>query len=194
MPALLGEKGKPKIKPSRLEPEKKARQEEENLEDHASEKNKDKKKRPGSEKCHKTASLTIHSTKIIQPTQEIPPDSEFKGYQDYTVQELIIRAHNIRYRLAMQENPNGRVPERLLTRASPTPGTLWPDPQKLPSLPISSLPCYPTVAVRTVRGVGDRHLSRTIKPTLGRRQRLLPCRKQRNLADWAEGFKLYQHG
>ena len=84
---LKGEKGKPKIKPSRLEPEKKARQEEENSEDHASEKNKDLKKRPGSEKRHKTASLTIHETKIIQPTQEIPPDSEFKGYQDYTVQE-----------------------------------------------------------------------------------------------------------
>ena len=87
MPALLGEKGKPKIKPSRLEPEKKARQQKENLEDHASEENQEKKKRPGSEKRDKTASLTIHETKIIQPTEEIPPDSEFKGYQDYTVQE-----------------------------------------------------------------------------------------------------------
>ena len=28
-----------------------------------------------------------HETKIIQPTEQIPPDSEFKGYQDYTVQE-----------------------------------------------------------------------------------------------------------
>ncbi len=79
MPALLGEKGKPKIKPSRLEPEKKARQQKKNLEDHASEENQEKKKRPGSEKRDKTASLTIHETKIIQPTEEIPPDSQFKG-------------------------------------------------------------------------------------------------------------------
>jgi hypothetical protein len=104
---LKGEKGKPKIKPSRLEPEKKARQQKENLEDHASEENQEKKKRPGSEKRDKTASLTIHETKIIQPTEEIPPDSEFKGYQDYTVQELIIRAHNTRYRLAIWKTPTG---------------------------------------------------------------------------------------
>ena len=105
---LKGEKGKPKIKPSRLEPEKKSQQEEGNSEDKTSEENKDKKKRPGSAKRHKTASLPIHSTKIIQPTEQIPPDSEFKGYQDYTVQELIIRAHNTRYRLASWKTPTGK--------------------------------------------------------------------------------------
>ncbi len=115
---LKGEKGKPKIKPSRLEPDKKAQQEEENSEDKASEENKEKKKRPGSEKRHKTASLTIHSTKIIQPTEQIPPDSEFKGYQDYTVQELIIRAHNTCYRLAIWKTPTGeylkgKLPEQV---------------------------------------------------------------------------------
>ncbi len=104
---LKGEKGKPKIKPSRLEPDSKGQPEEENCSDKDSESNKPKKKRPGSEKRPKTASLTIHDTKIVQPTQPIPPDSEFKGYQDYTVQGLIIKAHNTRYRLAIWKTPTG---------------------------------------------------------------------------------------
>ncbi len=115
---LKGEKGKPKIKPSRLEPEKKGQQEPENSSDQASELNKPKKKRSGSEKRHKTASLTIHETKIIQPTELIPPDAEFKGYQDYTVQGIIIKAHNTRYRLAIWKTPTGeylkgKLPEQV---------------------------------------------------------------------------------
>ncbi len=82
-----------------------------------SEENKEKKKRPGSEKRHKTASLTIDETKIIQPTEQIPPDSEFKGYQDYTVQELIIRAHNTRYRLAIWQTPTGEYLRGKLPKA-----------------------------------------------------------------------------
>ncbi len=115
---LKGEKGKPKIKPSRLEPEKKAQQAQENSEDQALEKNQEQKKRPGSEKRRKTASLKIHETKIIQPLEQITPDAEFKGYQDYTVQELIIRAHNTRYRLAIWKTPTGeylkgKLPEQV---------------------------------------------------------------------------------
>ena len=104
---LKGEKGKPKIKPSRLEPDSKAPAEEENDSDKTSESKKPKKKRPGSAKRHKTASLTIHETKIIQPTQPIPAEAEFKGYQDYTVQGLIIKTHNTCYRLAMWKTPTG---------------------------------------------------------------------------------------
>ena len=84
---LKGEKEKPKIKPSRLEAKEKAEKEGEDAEESASQSNKVYKKRPGSAKRHKTASLPIHETTIIQPTAEIPPGSEFKGYQDYTVQE-----------------------------------------------------------------------------------------------------------
>ncbi len=76
---LKGEKGKPLILPSRLEPKEKAQKQEEDSQECPGEKNKAHKKRPGSEKRHKTASLEIHETKIIQPTAEIPPGSEFKG-------------------------------------------------------------------------------------------------------------------
>ena len=67
----------------------------------------EKKKRPGSQKRKKTANLPIHETKVIQPGAEIPPGSEFKGYQDFTVQDLIIKPHNIRYRLAIWKRPTG---------------------------------------------------------------------------------------
>ena len=98
---LKGEKGQPKIKPSRLEPEKKAQDQKEETEEDAAQDELAKKKRPGSEKRQKTANLIIHETKVIAPSEEIPTGSEFKGYQDYTVQELIIRAHNTLYRLAI---------------------------------------------------------------------------------------------
>ncbi|NER98997.1 MAG: transposase [Symploca sp. SIO1B1] len=104
---IKGHKGKPKIKPSRLEPKKKALQQHEDKQDSGSELLRQKKKRPGSSKRHKTACLPIHETRIIQPTTEIPTGSEFKGYQDYTVQELIIKPHNIRYRLAIWKTPTG---------------------------------------------------------------------------------------
>ncbi len=115
---LKGEKGRPKIKPSRLEPEKKTPGQQEGTEEDAPQEEQAKKKRPGSAKRHKTASLPIHETTIIQPTAEIPPGSEFKGYQDYTVQELIIGAENTRYRLAIWKTPTGeylkgKLPEQV---------------------------------------------------------------------------------
>jgi uncharacterized small protein (DUF1192 family) len=115
---LKGEKGKPKIKPSRLEPSGKAQTlDEEGIESTQGE-GQAQKKRPGSAKRHKTASLPIHESTIIQPTEEIPPGSKLRGYQDYTVQELIVKAHNTRYRLAIWQTPSGeylrgKLPEQV---------------------------------------------------------------------------------
>ena len=118
---LKGEKGKPKIKPSLLEPEKKTHSQDEETETEATQEQQGKKKRPGSQKRQKNANLIIHETKRIQPTAPIPPESEFKGYQDYTVQELIIRPHNTRYRLAIWKTPRGeyirgKLPESVRTQ------------------------------------------------------------------------------
>ena len=108
---LKGEKEKPKIKPSLLEPkDKNSSPQDDEASETSGEKTSDsqeKKKRPGSAKRKKTLELTIHENKVIEPLQEIPPGSEFKGYQDYTVQELLIKPHNIRYRLARWKTPTG---------------------------------------------------------------------------------------
>ena len=108
---LKGEKEKPKIKPSRLDTkEKDPPTEADEISETSSPKTsnaQEKKKRPGSAKRKKTLELTIHENKVIEPIEEIPTSSEFKGYQDYTVQELLIRPHNIRYRLALWKTPTG---------------------------------------------------------------------------------------
>jgi hypothetical protein len=94
---LKGEKPRPVIKPSKMDQHAGQKDEE------SSSKN---KKRPGSVKRAKTAPLEIHEEKIIQPA-DIPPGSRFRGYEDYTVQELIMHTHNVRYRLGCWITPEG---------------------------------------------------------------------------------------
>jgi len=93
---LKGQKAKPKIKPSNLDKKTAIRKR----------KNAQSKKRPGSQKRSKTKQLEIHEDKIIQPDL-IPDGSQFKGYQDFIVQDLIIGNWNIRYRRARYRTPNG---------------------------------------------------------------------------------------
>ena len=50
--------------------------------------------------------LEIHEEKPIAP-EAIPEGSRFKGHEDYVVQDLIIRAHNMRYRLERWQTPEG---------------------------------------------------------------------------------------
>jgi len=92
---LKGQKSKPKIKPSNLEKKTNKRK-----------KNNKSKKRAGSNKKSKTKQLEIHEDKIIQP-KYIPEGSEFKGYQDFVVQDFIIGSWNVRYRRARYKTPNG---------------------------------------------------------------------------------------
>ena len=92
---LKGQKGKPKIKPSNLDKKTAIKR-----------KNTQGKKRPGSQKRSKTKQLEINEDKIVQPDL-IPAGSEFKGYQDFIVQDLIIGNWNIRYRRARYKTPNG---------------------------------------------------------------------------------------
>src|ERR1035441_7392749 len=56
-------------------------------------------RRAGSDKRSKTAELVIHAEQIIEPKRRIPKGSRFKGYRDIVIQDLVIRAHNTRYRL-----------------------------------------------------------------------------------------------
>ena len=188
---LKGEKGKPKIKPSRLEPKKKPQNQQQQEEADSVEKKGHQQKRPGSAKRRKTASLTIHSTEIIKPSQEIPTGSEFKGYKDYTVCDLKLEPHNILYRQERRVSPNRRVPEWQITRRGSQAGSLWTKTQKLSSLSISSLPCDSTVTLRTDERMGARHLSRATEPYFSGRQRLVPCRKERNPTSRSECIELH---
>ena len=75
-------------------------------------------RRAGSDKRSKTAELVIHDEQIIQPTLGAPKGSRFKGYRDVVIQDLVIRAHNTRYRLARWLTPKGdyvtgELPEHL---------------------------------------------------------------------------------
>lgn len=94
---LKGEKKRPVFKPSKLD--ERAGQDEDPQKTQSD-------KRPGSEKRSKTQALEIHEEKIIPP-ERIPEGSRFKGYDDYTVQELVLHAHNIRYRLERWLTPAG---------------------------------------------------------------------------------------
>jgi hypothetical protein len=63
-------------------------------------------KRPGSAKRSKTAQLLIHEDQILKP-DNVPEGSIFKGYEDFVVQDIIIKPHNIRYRRERWLTPDG---------------------------------------------------------------------------------------
>ncbi|MCP4475089.1 MAG: transposase [Gammaproteobacteria bacterium] len=89
---LKQETRRPKIKPSKMD---------ENTDD-----GDDPKKKPA-KKRKKTASLKIDEERVIQP-KNIPEDARFKGYRDIIVQDIVIRPHNTRYRLAQYETADGK--------------------------------------------------------------------------------------
>ena len=82
---LKGQKGKPKIGPSRLN-------------------EKERKKRRGQRKGKGGAKLKANRTVVIEAKQ-IPEGSRFKGYDDYWVQELVIGTQTTRYRVEKWSTP-----------------------------------------------------------------------------------------
>ncbi len=92
---LKGNKPKPKIKPSKLN----------KPETESSEKT-STKKRAGSAKRKKN--IFIHETTTI-PVSNVPEGSAFKGFESFTVQGLLLKAHNIRYRRERWLTPEGKT-------------------------------------------------------------------------------------
>jgi hypothetical protein len=90
---LKGQKPKPKIKPSSLE------KDSGDKDKHAS-----STKRPGSAKRRKA--MTIHETVILR-AHDVPEGSTFKGYEDFTVQGLLVEPHNKLYRRERWQTPSG---------------------------------------------------------------------------------------
>jgi hypothetical protein len=62
--------------------------------------------RPGSAKRPKTAQLTI-DREVVLPAAAVPDGSRFKGYQDFVVQELLLRVETTRYRRECWQTPAG---------------------------------------------------------------------------------------
>ena len=90
---LKGEKGRPKIRPSRLEGK-------------AGNKGNTDGKRSGSARRSKTGELEIHEKKVLK-ADDVPAGSLFKGYEDFTVQGLVVKAHNVLYRRERWITPPG---------------------------------------------------------------------------------------
>jgi len=97
---LKGQKKRPHFKPSKMDEQ----TDPQRSEGEASEED---ARRPGSDKRSKKAEWVIHDEKIIRPQRRIPKGSRFKGYRDVLIQDLVIQAHNTRYRLARWLTPQG---------------------------------------------------------------------------------------
>lgn len=93
---VKGQKTRPVIAPSRLEtPPRKPRT--------------PGQRRPGSDKRSKTAELVIAAEEVVLPLAEKPPGSIFKGYEDFVVQELIIKPHVTLYHRERWQASNGQT-------------------------------------------------------------------------------------
>ena len=104
---LKGQKPRPKIPPSALEGTK--------SKDKQNDKNKlSRGKHP---RRKKTAHLEIHARNRIKP-ESIPEDAVFKGYQKFTVQDIILRCYNTIYELERWQLSDGtyitgKLPENI---------------------------------------------------------------------------------
>ena len=63
--------------------------------------------RTRSGKGHKTERLAIHAERVIKA--DVPPGSRFKGYEDFVVQDLVLRPHVVRIRRERWLTPDGRT-------------------------------------------------------------------------------------
>jgi hypothetical protein len=90
---LKGVKGRPKVKPSGME--------------EATEPEPPGKGRGGAVKARKTGRLTIDEERVVEA--EVPAGSRFKGYQDFLVQDLVLRPHVVRLRRERWLTPDGRT-------------------------------------------------------------------------------------
>lgn len=85
---LKGQKGKPSIGPSRLNPK--------------------KRQKRGRRPRKPLAPHSITRTEVVKPLA-VPEGSRFKGYSDYDVQELIIQTEHVRYRVERWLTPSGEL-------------------------------------------------------------------------------------
>ena len=91
---LKGLKGPPSIKPSGME---------QASEDAPPKEGRRKRRRRG----RGAANLSVHEDRVVKIA--VPAGSRFKGYEDFLVQDVIVRAHVIRYRRERWLTPDGKT-------------------------------------------------------------------------------------
>jgi len=106
---------KPKIRPSTL-PKDDEQSDHDDTDDSDQEGGNRSKGKPTQSRKRKKK-LIIHKSKIIKP-ENLPQGSRLLGYEDFTVQDLLIEPFNTRYRLARYRTPEGEsligaLPEEL---------------------------------------------------------------------------------
>jgi hypothetical protein len=99
---LRGHSQRPQIKPSTLHGTTPPSQDKQKKKA----KKRRKGKRPGSAKRRKTQDLRIDET-IFRHPETLPEGSLLEGYQDLVVQDLVFASHNVKYRLAKYQLPDG---------------------------------------------------------------------------------------
>jgi len=108
---LKGEQTKPDIKPSGKRQNEDISSEKERKTQNPSKKKKSKAKK------HKIKIDRIEVCKVDKSI--LPPDAEFKGYQDVTVQELLIKTDNVEYKKEIYYSPSqkksymGKLPQEI---------------------------------------------------------------------------------
>ena len=90
---LKGVKGRPKVRPSGMEK--------------ATEPEPPEKGRGGAARARKAKRLTIHEERVI--AADVPAGSRFKGYEDFLVQDLVLRPHVVRLRRERWLTPDGQT-------------------------------------------------------------------------------------
>lgn len=96
---LKGQKGRPVIKPSRMDKE---------TDKDTAPQSKGCAKESPSIKPAKSAGLNIHEEQTVKAVG-VPVGSRFLGHRAFTVQDLYLSAHNTRYLLERWETPDGHV-------------------------------------------------------------------------------------
>ena len=89
---LKGVKGRPEVKPSGMEKGTRSEPGEKN------------RGRGGRGKVHR---FTIHEERVVKAN--VPAGSRFKGYEDFLVQDLVLRPHVVRLRRERWLTPDGRT-------------------------------------------------------------------------------------
>jgi hypothetical protein len=90
---LRGVKGRPKVRPSGME--------------RATEPEPPEKGRGGAVRARKVGRLTIHEERVI--AADVPVGSRFKGYEDFLVQDLVLRPHVVSLRRERWLTPDGQT-------------------------------------------------------------------------------------